>query len=298
MAEPRTPTPGSVSLLEAAEQLGVHYMTAYRYVRTGRLPAHKQGSQWQVTQDDLDRFGEEAPAPGRRSRVDHTGRLVARLVVGDEGGAWTVVQRALTGGLEPDELYLEVLTPAMREIGERWSAGELSVADEHQASVVMLRLVGRLGPLFNHPGRSRGSVVLGAPAGDVHSLPTALFADLLRDQGLSVVQLGADTPADSFVEVARSTERLVAVGLSATLVDNQANLTEAVDALHQAGLGPVVLGGRAVTEATTPLEVGADHYTPSTADAVALFDRLADDAQRTRRRARRAEHERAAATRS
>ena len=42
-----------ISLQEAADALGVHYMTAYRYVRTGRLPAVKDGAEWRVDPADL-----------------------------------------------------------------------------------------------------------------------------------------------------------------------------------------------------------------------------------------------------
>jgi excisionase family DNA binding protein len=38
----------AISLREAAERLGVHYMTAYSYVRTGRLPAARDGVEWRV----------------------------------------------------------------------------------------------------------------------------------------------------------------------------------------------------------------------------------------------------------
>jgi MerR family transcriptional regulator, light-induced transcriptional regulator len=291
----------SVSLLEAADQLGVHYMTAYRYVRTGRLAAHKLGSQWRVVQADLDHFIERAAAPAvastsRRSPADHTERLVSRLVAGDEGGAWTVVQRALAGGLAPATLYLDVLGPALREIGDQWASGQVTVAQEHQASMVTLRLLGRLGPLFTRPGRSRGSVVVGAPAGDTHSLPTALFADLLRGEGLAVVQLGADTPPDSFVEAARAADRLVAVGVTATLSGNEEALAATVEALHDAHLGPVVVGGRAVDRGDLAERLGADHHPTSTPDAVALLDDLADQARRARRRQRRTTGPRASQT--
>ncbi len=287
-----TPAAGSVTLLEAAGQLGVHYMTAYRYVRTGRLNAHQQGSQWFVTQRDLDRFTRRPPTPSRhRSRADHVGRLIARLTASDEAGAWTVVQRALAGGVSPTELYLRVLSPAMAEIGDRWARGQVSVGQEHQASAVMVRLVGRLGPLFSRPGRDRGTVVLGAPVGDRHSLPGALFADLLRDHGLHVVQLGADTPLESFVETARATDRLVAVGVGVTLDGNEPAVAGVVAALHRAELGPVVVGGHGVAALAPEQDLGADHVVrpdgPGSTDALVLFDGLADDAQRARRRARR-----------
>ncbi len=290
-ASSATPTSGTVTLLEAADQLGVHYMTAYRYVRTGRLDAHKQGSQWFVTQRDLDRFTRRPPtAPRRRPPADHVGRLVARLMASDEGGAWTLVQRALAGGVSPTDLYLDVLAPAMGEIGDRWARGEVSVTQEHQASAVMVRLVGRLGPLFSRPGRDRGTVVLGAPSGDHHSLPGALFADVLRGQGLHVVQLGADTPANSFVEAARGTERLVAVGVTVTLGGNGPAVAAVVAALHQASIGPVVLGGQGLSGLGAGDHLGADRVIDAAggpAQALAVFDGLADDAQRDRRRARR-----------
>jgi len=280
----------TLTLVEAADQLGVHYMTAYRYVRTGLLPARKEGTQWQVAQRDLDRFADPPAHPagrgrGRaaRGRADHTQRLVGCLQVGDEAGAWQVTQRALAGGLEPAQLYLQVLGPAMRDIGDRWDSGQLSVAQEHQASALMERLVGRLGPLFSRPGRPRGTVVLGAPTGDHHSLPTALFADLLRGRGLHVVQLGGHTPAVSFVEAALGADRLVAVGVTATLADNEMAVAATVETLHDAGIAPVVVGGRAVTDPTVATALGADHQAAGPQEALALFDQLADQAQRARR---------------
>ncbi|HCN09685.1 MAG TPA: DNA-binding protein, partial [Lentisphaeria bacterium] len=42
-----------LSLREAADELGLHYMTVYRYVRTGLLPATMDGGMWRVTVADL-----------------------------------------------------------------------------------------------------------------------------------------------------------------------------------------------------------------------------------------------------
>jgi excisionase family DNA binding protein len=51
------PAAGLLGLREAADRLGVHYMTAYRYVRTGRLPATRIGAQWWVDPDAVRRCG-------------------------------------------------------------------------------------------------------------------------------------------------------------------------------------------------------------------------------------------------
>jgi len=289
--------PEDLTLHEAADQLGLHYMTVYRYVRTGRLPARRVASEWRVDAADVATLA-EAPAhvvspvgrvgAGRPRRVDHVDRLIATLVTGDEAGVWAVVQSALAGGLEPEALYVRVMAPAMTEIGERWSRGELTVAQEHLASAVLSRVIGRLGPLFTRRGRTRGTVVLGAAPGDDHALPSALFADLLRGRGLAVVHLGANTPAASFVEAASGADRLVGVGVSVTLSDNTAAVAEVVARLHRAAIEPIVVGGGGIDELAVT-DLGADHWAADAEGGLVLFDELAVRAGRDRRRTRAAE---------
>ena len=186
------------------------------------------------------------PGQGRRRRRDYHVRLESRLLVGDEAGSWSIIEDALTAGVDPEELYLEVLAPSMARIGDGWAAGRVTVAQEHRASVVMLRLIGRLGPRFTRRGRKRGTVVLGAPPGDHHSVPVALAADLLRGAGFAVIDLGADTPAVSFVDAGRSADRLIGVGISATRSDNADGIAAAVTAVrHDLGC-PIVVGGQGV----------------------------------------------------
>src|SRR5581483_8712930 len=196
---------GRITLQEAATRLGVHYMTAYRYVRTGRLPGERSGANWLVDPAALDRLGPAAPSaprpPRGTARAEAPGRLAARLVAGDEAGAWHLVETALTSGLDPDEVYLDLLVPALRGVGDGWADG---------------RLIGRLGPRFARRGRKRGTVVLGAPPGEEHGLPCAIVADLLRAARFDVVDLGADTPAASFAAAAAGADRLVAVLIGAT----------------------------------------------------------------------------------
>ena len=287
---PRGAVPSeSIPLTEAAERLGVHYMTAYRYVRTGRLPATKAGSEWRVRVSDVDalasgRAGSAAvggPPPagagkGRRRRNDYHVRLEDRLLAGDEAGAWVIIENALTAGVEPEDVYLEVLGPAMERIGDDWANGKVSVAEEHRASVVMLRLIGRLGPRFSRRGRKRGAVVVGAPPGDHHGVPVALAADLLRGTGFTVVDLGADTPAASFVDAARTAERLIGGGISSTNGSTPEAIAEAVAAVHAEIGCPVVLGGRAVGDRDTALALGADEFTADAHELIRVFDRLAE----------------------
>lgn len=258
-----------LTLHEAAEQLGVHYMTAYRYVRLGLLPAVKVGGTWQVTADDLASFraAEATPAqPGVRRRAPWAARLEARLVAGDGRGAWGVVEAALAAGADLDEVYLEIISPAMHSIGARWAAGELDVSVEHRATGIAFRLIGRLGPRFARRGRPRGAVLLGAPVGERHSLPIALLADLLRGEGWEVSDLGVDLPAESFVHAALSTEGLVAVGVSVTSAVHLQEVAVSLAALRAAVPGVyLAVGGLAIDGEEHALALGADGWAKSAA---------------------------------
>ena len=82
--------------------------------------------------------------------------------------------------------------------------------------------------------------------------------------------LGADVPAESFVEVASDADRLIAVGIGATSVDNERNIREATTALEPFDV-PVVLGGSAVRDGRHASELGADRYAANGAELVDLF---------------------------
>lgn len=254
-----------LTLHEAADQLGVHYMTAYRYVRLGLLAATKAGGTWRVAADDLEAFragGPTAPQTegGSRRRAPWAERLEARLLAGDARGAWGVVEAALAAGAELDEIYLEVLAPAMAAIGERWERGDLDISLEHRATGIAMRLIGRLGPRFVRRGRTRGAVVIGTPAGERHALPVAILADLVRQQGWEVSDLGADVPAESFVHAALSTPDVVAVGISITAITSLGAAKEAITALRASAPDVmVVVGGRAVSSAEVGEQLGAHH---------------------------------------
>jgi excisionase family DNA binding protein len=263
---------GELTLHEAAAELGVHYMTAYRYVRLGLLSAHKESGTWRVSRDALTMFADRAALPdasvdgaaartsgtrGRR-RAPWAERLEDRLLAGDAAGAWGVIEAALAAGTDLDEIYLDVLTPAMWGIGRRWEAGEIDVGDEHRATGIALRLVGRLGPRFARRGRTRGTVVLACPEGERHALPLAIIGDLVRGQGFSVSDLGADVPRDSLVRLAAAVDDLVVVGLSVSGREFVASAGDAIAALRAGGVqAPVVIGGHAIVAGAVDAVVAA-----------------------------------------
>ena len=264
-ALPKRPASGLLGLQEVADRLGVHYMTAYRYVRTGRLPATRIGAQWWVDPHDLRAVGEGSMVAGRSrtvtrkaSRATAARRLEDRFIAGDEPGAWAIVESRLGSGSEPDDVLLDGLGQAMRSVGEGWEAGDYTVDDEHRASGVATRVVARLGARFTTRGPKRGSVILGTPPHELHGLPTAMAANFLRGRGFDVVDLGANVPDDAFGNAVTKTPKVVAVAVAVTTGNHDRAVRAIVRAVHKVSPGlPVLVGGAGVADGGHAARLGA-----------------------------------------
>lgn len=278
-----------LTLTETAELLGVHYMTAYRYVRIGKLPARREGTNWRVERRHaetlrdggvIDSSGEGAggvevddtvDGEAGRGAVPRDRMLVDRLLAFDERGAWQVVESALASGFDTIRVHTEIVGPAMREVGERWAAGRLPIAREHGASAICRSVVGRLSLTSSRPGRSKGTVLFVCAPGDDHRLPLTMAADVFRASGFDVVDCGAELPIDSFVDLVASTDRLVAVGIGATVPGNRAAIRRLTTAIRERRPEiTILIGGGAVGDLGDPAGLGADHIVTSALDGVAV----------------------------
>ena len=133
------------------------------------------------------------------------------LVVGDVARARRVLDAALEAGADVRDLYLDVVQPALYEVGAGWSRAELTVAHEHLAAAAarihMTLLAERLGPA---PQR-RGSVLVACPGDEMHELGARMVADFVAADG-QVPFLGALSPAPDLAELVAEDPRRRALG--------------------------------------------------------------------------------------
>jgi excisionase family DNA binding protein len=191
-----------LSVEEVAVALGVHYMTAYRYVKRRALEAIQVEGQWQIRRSDLEAFvssrserrAKAQGSPDSRRTADYHSELHRCLVESDANAAFEVLRSAIDSGAGMEEVYLDILSPVLAQIGASWARGEIDISVEHRATAVATRLVGQLSQRCVRRGRHRGNVLIGGPAGERHSLALAMLGDLLRLHGWDVSDLGADTP--------------------------------------------------------------------------------------------------------
>lgn len=254
----------TLTLQETADRLGVHYMTVYRWVRTGLLPASKHDGAWQVRVEDADARadGAKAEPPAAktsrpRRRIDHGARLADRLLAADEGGATRLVDDALAGGVSAEDMCVDVIADAMRRVGEAWERGDASIGDEHQARVIASRLVAHLAPQLTRRGRKRAPIVLGSVVGDQHDLPVGLMAATLRGRGHRVIELGADSPPAAFAGAVRHNMPVHAVGIYAAQ-ESDASIIDTIGAVRDVAQDvPILVGGDGIADAAHAARLGA-----------------------------------------
>src|SRR5207248_5765824 len=141
----------------------------------------------------------------------------------------------------------DVLLPAMKEVGDKFGAGELILPFVLQSAEVMKRAVAQLEKYLDKiEGYTKGTVVLATVFGDVHDIGKSLVNTILTNNGYTVVDLGKQVPIGTIVDAAKEHEA-TAIGLSALLVSTSKPMPACVAELHQQELEfPVLVGGAAI----------------------------------------------------
>ncbi|HEU4720132.1 MAG TPA: methionine synthase [Gemmatimonadaceae bacterium] len=147
----------------------------------------------------------------------------------------------------PVRVLNEVLLPAMKDVGDKFGAGELILPFVLQSAEVMKKAVKHLEQyLEKAEGYTKGKVVLATVYGDVHGIGKSLVNTILSNNGYTVFDLGKQVPVNTIIEKALEVDA-DAIGLSALLVSTSKQMPLCVQELDKRGIQiPVLIGGAAI----------------------------------------------------
>jgi MerR family transcriptional regulator, light-induced transcriptional regulator len=191
---------------------------------------------------------------------EHRDRFLSALLARDSARARRTVEAALEDGVPIPDVYLEVLDPALREVGHRWAMGALNVAEEHYATAVAQSILDGLSRrLTRAPKDGRLAVVTGTPE-ELHAVGLRMVADFLEADGWEVILLGPGAPAHDITALVESEQPDVVALSTATagVIDGVVEVLRELSALEPRPC--IVAGGQFWTTETSPsaLEFGAD----------------------------------------
>ena len=203
--------------------------------------------------------------------------FVAAVVEMEEDEAIRLARAMLDSGTDP-QVLLDAAKEALSQVGARYEAGEYFLPELIIAGDLMKAVAAMVKPLLAERagGTTRGRVVIGTVAGDIHDIGKDIVIFMLDVNNFEVIDLGVDVPAEAFVEKVRETRPQV-VGLSGFLTMAFDQMKVTVDALAAAGLRDsvkVMIGG-AIMDDEVARYVGADAYGPNAAIGVERCKELA-----------------------
>jgi methanogenic corrinoid protein MtbC1 len=169
-----------------------------------------------------------------------------------------------TGSLE--RLYLDIFQPAMYRIGRDWEMGRISVAKEHLASAVVMRLLASIYPLLDLPSVDKGTVLVTVAPNEYHEIGAWMVANTLELDGWKTVYLGANTPCADFMNLVRA-EKPCLLAFSIAMPFNLRHLKRMIDQLESLSPAerPFIMVGGQVFRLGNRLQktLGADAYADS-----------------------------------
>lgn len=210
-------------------------------VLVGEVMGHRQ-------QHDSDESREEKIA-------ELAGAYAAALLSGDEVRAEMAIREAMDASLSTAEIDERLITPALWLVGDLWERGQISVAEEHIATEISVRVLA-LQREAQRVTRSRieHRVMCATPVGERHVIALRMVANLLLGAGYEVVMVGTEVPADALGATARRHGADV-VCLSQTMTGAADELLTAIDdVLRERPSAGFVIGGHGL--------IGEGHLRP------------------------------------
>jgi methanogenic corrinoid protein MtbC1 len=177
---------------------------------------------------------------------EHVERLIAAFVRFNQSEAESLLSRPLSM-LPPLEACRQILVPLMRELGDRWHRGEISVAVEHfGTSLIRAKLVMLL-ETIRHRG-SHNTVLCACPPGDLHEGGLLMFALEAAEQGWQTIYLGPDLPLAALSSATKQVQPGL-VAMSLVMRRELSELQRLLSSLQEAVAGqcPVLLGGSGIS---------------------------------------------------
>jgi len=193
-----------------------------------------------------------------------------KVVEGNVSETETLVKEALNKKIEAKNVMDDGFIRALNLVGEKFSAGEAFLTEMLTSAMAVKSGMEILKPLLVKSDiKSKGTVVAGTVAGDIHDIGKNMVCMMLEGAGFKVIDLGVDVSGGKFLQAAKENKADI-VAISALLSTTMRNMAEMVRLIGSAGLEHkvnVLIGGAPVTQDFAQA-IGADGYAPDAAQAV------------------------------
>ncbi|MEX3010511.1 cobalamin-dependent protein [Hoeflea sp. TYP-13] len=191
---------------------------------------------------------------------------------GDRETVVALVTKARDAGEDLGGILNDAMIPAMTEVGDQFSTGEIFVPEMLVAAHAMQGGIDIIEPVLaqtDHEPLAR--VCIGSVKGDLHDIGKNLVVMMLKGAGFEVEDLGVDVPDEEFARAIERGNQVVC--LSALLTTTKPQMISVVNHLRQFSNGAkIVIGGAVITQDYAD-RIGADAFGKDAPGAVKAVKR-------------------------
>ena len=202
---------------------------------------------------------------------DEKDALFEAICEGDRETVVALVTQARDGGDDLGAVLRDAMIPAMAEVGEQFSAGEIFVPEMLVAARAMQGGIDIIEPVLaatDHEPLAR--VCIGSVKGDLHDIGKNLVVMMLKGAGFEVDDLGVDVPVEKFEAAVERGSKIIC--LSALLTTTKPQMRTVVEHFRGRNDVRIVIGGAVVTE-DYARAIGADGFGEDAPGAVTAVRR-------------------------
>lgn len=214
----------------------------------------------------------EISVAGESETGDTLTQLAAALKKGQKNRVLKLCNQAIEENIDRQTILQKGLVAGMVSLGNDFSANKVFVPEMLMAARCMTAATEILKPLLvKGESKSAGKVCMGTVKGDMHDIGKNLVKIMMEGSGLTVIDLGTDVSAETFVDAAIN-ENCDIICCSALLTTTMDEMKKVVALAKEKGIRDkvkIMIGGAPITQEYCD-EIGADIYT---ADAAAAAKR-------------------------
>lgn len=204
-------------------------------------------------------------------------RYLDLLLKGEQKEATDLILNTLRIGRTVEDIYTEILAPALVQVGERWQQGNIHVAQEHYVSEATQSIMAQIQSAQTPDRRKKRWIIILSVGGERHSIGAKMVADFFSKDGWHVYYLGTNIPTDSIIQsITDLRPDLLAISVTVPIHTNTA--ADLISILRQHPCCEnlkILVGGLAFNQSPELWKtLGADGYGKNAREAVTLANLL------------------------
>lgn len=192
---------------------------------------------------------------------------------GDRRLALNTARAAITNGADFRDLYIDVLQPAMYEVGRLWEINQFTVAQEHLATAITQSVMAQIYASVQCKPPIGRTMVATCIGGELHELGIRMVADFFEIEGWDVFYLGSNMPTGDVISMIEQ-RRAHLLAISVTLGGHVLQVRELIESVRVSSMGKrvkIMVGGQPLNRAPEAWRaIGADFTARDAREAVDL----------------------------